>query len=74
MILAGAKAVQICSALYQNGVEQIGRVQKEMKDWMKGHNFESLSDFRGILSQEESDKSELYERLQYIKALSGIKD
>lgn len=74
MILAGAKAVQICSALYQNGVEQIGRVQKEMEDWMKGHNFESLSDFRGILSQEESDKSELYERLQYIKALSGKKD
>ncbi|TEU00996.1 MAG: dihydroorotate dehydrogenase-like protein [Candidatus Stahlbacteria bacterium] len=74
MILAGAKAVQICSVLYQNGVEQIGRVQKEMEDWMKGHNFESLSDFRGILSQEESDKSELYERLQYIKALSGKKD
>ncbi len=74
MILAGAKAVQICSTLYQNGVEQIGRVQKEMEDWMKGHNFESLSDFRGILSQEESDKSELYERLQYIKALSGKKD
>lgn len=74
MILAGAKAVQICSTLYQNGVEQIGRVQKEMEDWMKGHNFKSLSDFRGILSQEESDKSELYERLQYIKALSGEKD
>ena len=74
MILAGAKAVQICSALYQNGVEQIGQVLQEMKDWMKGHNFESLSDFRGILSQGESDKSELYERLQYIKALSGKKD
>jgi len=73
-ILAGAKAIQICSTLYINGIEQIGRMLGEMEDWMKKHNFETLSDFRGKLSQKESDRPELYERLQYIKALSGIKD
>ena len=74
MILAGAKAVQICSTLYQNGIEQINRMLKEMEDWMEEHKFKSLNDFCGKLGQEESDQPELYERLQYIKALSGIKD
>lgn len=71
-LLAGATTVQVCSTLYLNGAEQIGRMLKELEAWMKKHNFDSLDQFRGMLSQMESDNPELYERLQYIKALVGI--
>jgi dihydroorotate dehydrogenase (fumarate) len=71
-LLAGASAVQICSTLYLNGLEQIDRILGYTEDWMKGHDFDSVDQIRGKLSQTHSDQPELYERLQYIKALVGI--
>ncbi len=71
-LLAGANAVQLCSTLYLNGIKQIGTILKEVEAWMKKHNFKSIDEFRGKLSQTQSDRPELYERIQYIKALVGI--
>jgi dihydroorotate dehydrogenase (fumarate) len=45
---------------------------EEMIGWMERHGFTSVGEIRGRLSQMESDRPELYERLQYIKALVGI--
>jgi dihydroorotate dehydrogenase (fumarate) len=71
-LLAGAAVVQVCSTLYVNGLEQVGRMLKQLEEWLKGHDFESVDQIRGKMSQMESDRPELYERLQYIKALVGI--
>jgi dihydroorotate dehydrogenase (fumarate) len=71
-IYAGANAVQVCSVLYQKGVEQLHKITHDIEDWMKAHRVKSLESIRGKLSLEESDKPELYSRLQYIKALVGI--
>jgi dihydroorotate dehydrogenase (fumarate) len=71
-LLAGATVVQLCSTLYLNGVERIGQVLKEVEAWMESHAVASISDMRGTLSQMQSEHPELYERLQYIKALVGI--
>ncbi len=72
MILAGADAVQVCSTLYLNGLEQISVMLEELGRWMDKRGFSSLSDFRGAMSKAESSQPEYYERLQYIKALVGI--
>ena len=69
-LLAGAKAVEICSVLYKNGIIYIKEILEEIENWMREHNYKSIEDFRGKLSKKESDKSELYDRIQYIKALS----
>ncbi len=71
-LLAGAATVQVCSTLYIHGIGHISNMISNMELWMKKHRFESVSDFRGRLSQKDSDRPELYERLQYIKALVGI--
>ena len=71
-ILAGAGAIQICSTIYKNGYGVIRRMLDEMEAWMKTKNFSSIADFRGLLCQKESDQPAAYERLQYIKALTGI--
>ncbi len=71
-ILAGAGTVQLCSALYKNGPEHLGTVLGELQQWADSQNLESLDQVRGSLSREESKNPELYERLQYIKALVGI--
>ena len=72
MLLAGVNAVQVCSTLYLNGIEQIARILESVENWMKEKNFSKIDDFRGKMSQAESKEPEYYERLQYIKALVGI--
>ena len=71
-LLAGAKAVQLCTTLYKNGAGVITNINNELKDWMKSKEFNSVSDFNGMLCQEESDSPEAYERTQYMKAAVGI--
>ena len=71
-LLAGASVAQICSTLYLNGLEQINRILGYLENWMKEHNFDSVDQMRGKMSQMQSDRPELYDRLQYVKALVGI--
>jgi dihydroorotate dehydrogenase (fumarate) len=71
-LLAGAATVQVCSTLYIHGIGHIANMLSNIVAWMQKHHFESVADFRGRLSQKDSDRPELYERLQYIKALVGI--
>jgi dihydroorotate dehydrogenase (fumarate) len=71
-LLAGAKAVQLCSALFLKGMGRLGECLKELEGWMKRHRFERIEDFRGKMCQEASADPQLYERLQYIKVYVGL--
>ncbi len=71
-LLAGATVVQLCSTLMINGFSQIGLMLKEIEDWMQTHDFTSIAEFRGRLSQAQSEHPENYERLQYIKLFVGL--
>ena len=71
-LLAGATTVQVCSTLYIHGIGHIASMLSNLDAWMQKHHFASVGEFRGRLSQKDSDQPELYERLQYIKALTGI--
>ncbi len=71
-LLAGAKTVQLCTTLMQNGIDYIKTILTGLANWMERHQFTSIEDFHGMLCQEKSEKPEAYERSQYIKALVGI--
>jgi dihydroorotate dehydrogenase (fumarate) len=72
MILAGANAVQVVSALYRNGVSHIQTILSDMSAWMEGKGYKTISDFRGKLSKERSDNPWALERAQYVKGLIGF--
>jgi dihydroorotate dehydrogenase (fumarate) len=69
-ILAGARAVEVCSTLYRNGLYYIKNMLEEIEAWMSEHNYKNVEEFRGKLSKKEDEKTELYDRLQYIKVLN----
>ena len=71
-ILVGARAVEICSTLYINGLGQIKQMLSELKEWMQDKGYETLDDFRGKMSHKNSKQPEYFERQQYIRALVGI--
>ncbi|ROL60160.1 dihydroorotate dehydrogenase-like protein [Bacteroidetes/Chlorobi group bacterium MS-B_bin-24] len=69
-ILAGAKAVQIASAIYRKGPKVIGEMLEEIKNWMNEKGFNSLDDFRGRMSQSRSLNPAAYERAQFMHYFS----
>ncbi len=71
-ILAGATVVEIASTIYINGFPVVGKMLEGLSDWMDKNGYENLPDFRGNLSLSKKKDPEMYERLQYIKALTGI--
>jgi len=72
LLLAGAQSVQVCSVLYRKSVDHIATITKDIAAWMDDKGFKTIGDFRGKLSQAESSMPQAYERLQYIKALTGL--
>jgi len=65
-ILVGAKAVQLCSTLYLNGIDRIEQILKDLEGWMTKHRFSSIDDFRGrSLDEQTIDAS--FERIQFMR-------
>ncbi len=71
VLLAGAQIAQVCSALYKNKIEYLKTMVSDLETWMETHNYSSVDQFRGKLSQAHSDRPQNYERLQYIQTLGG---
>lgn len=71
-ILAGAKTVQLCSTLYQNGMKTIETINTELKEWMTEHKFNDLKEFRGKMSYNNIENPQVYERAQFMKYFSSL--
>lgn len=72
MIAAGATTVQVCSAVYRGGYPVFTRMLDEMDRRLGRLNIASVSAFRGRLARRGSEDGAAYERIQYVKALTGI--
>jgi dihydroorotate dehydrogenase (fumarate) len=70
-LLAGAKAVQVVSALYKNGIGHIQTMLQEVDTWMTRQGFYGLEQFRGKMSQAESENPAVYERVQFMRYAGG---
>ena len=70
-ILAGASGVQLCSVLYEQGMEVIGNMITCVEEWMEQNNYEQISDFKGKLNYANIASPSLYERVQFMKYFSN---
>jgi len=71
-LLAGAKAVQICSTLYKNGFEVIGSMINEIEVFMQKNNYKSIDEFCGKMNFKKSENPAAYERVQFMKYFAKI--
>ena len=69
MLLSGAKAVEICTAIIKKGFGVISEMNSFIEEWMKRHGYESTSDFIGLLSQEHMADGWKWERTQFLKTI-----
>jgi dihydroorotate dehydrogenase (fumarate) len=72
LMLAGARAVQICSVIYQQGSTQMGRIIKEIDLYMQRKGFQVTSDFIGKMSMRAVENPASYERVQFMKQFSLV--
>ncbi len=69
MLLSGAKAVEVCTAVIQKGFSRITEMNSFIESWMEKHGYSALSDFIGILSQEHIADGWKWERTQFLKTI-----
>lgn len=72
-ILAGATAMQLCSVLYERGLEVIPEMLTCMEEWMSQNNYKRIDQFKGKLSYANIPSPALYERAQFMKYFSNHK-
>ena len=70
MLMAGADVTMLCSALIRHGVRQIGVIERDMVAWMEEHEYSSVAQLKGSLSQKNCADPSTFERAQYMKAIS----
>lgn len=70
-LLAGASAVQLCSALYTHGSEIISQILVCVEEWMHQAHFKSLDEFIGRLNYANIPDPSMYERSQFMKYFSN---
>ena len=70
MLMAGADVTMLCSALLRHGVRQIGVIERDLIAWMEEHEYESVTQLKGSLSQKNCPDPSAFERAQYMRAIS----
>ncbi|HYL62823.1 MAG TPA: dihydroorotate dehydrogenase-like protein [Candidatus Methylomirabilis sp.] len=70
-IMAGASAVMMTSALLQNGIRHAHRVLEELRRWTEDHEYRSIRQMTGCMSQGAVAHPGAFERGNYMKVLSS---
>ena len=69
MLMAGAKITQLVSALLRHGIEYIKTMEDGMRHWMEEHEYQSVEQMQGSMSQLYCPDPAAFERVQYMRAL-----
>ncbi len=72
LVASGAQVVQICSVVYKKGYQVAGDMNASMAARLDSLGIASIDELRGRFAQWKAPDPSAYQRLQYIKALTGI--
>jgi len=70
-VMAGANVTMMCSALLKHGENHIADVLKDTVEWMEEHEYESIAQMRGSMSQKNCPEPTAFERANYMKSLQS---
>ena len=70
MLMAGADTTMLCSVLLRRGIQHIKLIEREVSDWLEEHDYESLAQLKGSVSQKNCPEPGAFERAQYMRAIS----
>jgi dihydroorotate dehydrogenase (fumarate) len=72
-LMAGATVTMMASELLQRGVRRIGQVLNEVVVWLNEHEYESVTQMVGAMSQKHCAEPAAFERANYMKMLDSYR-
>ncbi len=70
-MMAGAQVVEMASAVLKKGIDYLKTVQSELVTWMEEHEYESIKQMQGSMSQRSVADPNSFLRANYLKVLSS---
>ncbi len=68
-MMAGAKAAMMTSALLANGIQHLSAVRAGVVSWMEEHEYASIRQMQGSMSQRSVANPAAFERANYMRVL-----
>jgi dihydroorotate dehydrogenase (fumarate) len=70
-VMAGARVAMMASALLKNGIDYLDSVREDLVHWMEEHEYSSIGQMCGSMSQRNVPDPTAFERANYMKVLSS---
>lgn len=72
LLLVGAKAIQVASLFYRQGIKVLPKMTIDILKWMEANEYNTIDEFRGKLSFNQATNPAAFERTQFMKHFAGI--
>ena len=73
LLMAGADVTMICSAILRHGTSFPRNLLTELTSWMEAHEYNSLAQMKGSMSQKSVADPAAFERALYLKELQSFR-
>lgn len=70
-MMAGARVAMMTSVLYKHGIPHLATLLTDLCAWMEEHEYESIQQMQGSMSQRHVAEPAAFERANYMKLLSS---
>lgn len=70
-LLAGADIVHLCSVLLKEGAGKLTQMRDELEQWLVEHEYDSIQQLKGSVSQQHAIDPSAYERANYVQVLDS---
>ena len=72
LLMVGADVTMLCSVLLRNGTGYLPIIEQGLRRWMEEHEYESVDQMRGSMSQLRCSDPGAFERAQYMRAVKDF--
>jgi len=73
MLMVGADVTMLCSVLFNRGLGILREIETEMADWLSEHDYQSVRQLQGTMSQKYCADPAAFERAQYMRAIMSYR-
>ncbi|MBU6402265.1 MAG: dihydroorotate dehydrogenase-like protein, partial [Verrucomicrobia bacterium] len=71
MLMAGADVTMLCSVLLGRGITHLRTLEHAMVEWLEEHEYDSIAQLQGSMSQQHCPDPTAFERAQYMRAIAA---
>ncbi len=72
LLMVGADVTMLCSTLLRNGISHLRYIELGLAEWMDKHEYESVEQMKGSMSQLRCPDPSAFERAQYMRAVKSV--